>query len=376
MREKRNIGSRTGILIVTALIILASLVAYALEPTYFKGHTNGRVEGFDKTDVSMFRVQPMDSRYYTEAYFHEFQFEEQGIILIVNFQMHNLGFSRGYCDTYITFSDATSGLVVEKNEYSPDEVKIDEQGFGISAGPSRIELKGNQYHVKYRGEQMQADLTYDILAPSFIQGDGKLVFDDNDFVRFNFPIPWAKVTGTLTREGKTYQLDGVGSMNHDWQVLSPLKFMSDWRAFWMYGDDATIGIVMCSSSDMEGRWLQRLMVAERGKILFSSHDFKYEELEMKPVPGGNVPCPKRFKIEAVHGDDSLTGEMTITSIREKKDVLDDTPLLMRKLASVFVDETWSYRFWMDFDFEYQSDGRTRQIKGRGTGNYVDSTISE
>ena len=48
---------------------------------------------------------------------------------------------------------------------------------------------------------------------------------------------------------------------------------------------------------------------------------------------------------------------------------------VRKLAELVVSETWSYRFWAEFDFQFHQDGQTRSIKGTGTGNYVNSLKS-
>ena len=188
----------------------------------------------------------------------------------------------------------------------------------------------------------------------------------------NFPIPWAKITGTLAYNGKKLSLAGVGSMNHDRQVLSPTRYMSDWRAMWFYTPDATIAMVRASAKDMNGIWSQRLMVAEPGKILFSSHDYTFKDLDLRPVPGSKVPCAMRYKVEAVDGDNWLKGEIKVTRIQEKKNILDEYPLLFRKLATLVVSETWSYRFWCDFKFEFRMDGKTRNIDGTGTGNYVNS----
>ncbi len=363
---------RCSFLVILFLFMLG-LSVLAAGITYFKGHENGRVEGFDKTDLEIFRAQPLEPRFYTEVWFHEMQFPDEDIIVIVNFQTHNLGWSRGYIDTYITYSDPTSGLLVDNIQVGPEDVKIDETGFGISAGDKRIELEGDHYRIRWHGEKIQADLTYKILVPSFQQGDGTMRFEGtDDFVKYNFPIPWAEVEGKITIEGKTHELKGWGSMNHDWQVLSPTRFMSDWRALWLYTDDATVSVVRCTAEDFKGEWVQRLMVAERRKVLFSSHDYTFEELDFKPVPGSNVPCPSRFRLEAVHGDDRIKGEIRVTGIQEKKEILGEFPSFFRQMAKLFVDETWSYRFWVDYNFEFHQEGKTRRINGRGTGNYVSS----
>ena len=301
------------------------------------------------------------------------QFADSGLIVIVNFQLHNLGISNGYCDAFITVSDPSAHLYGDHSSMEPNEVKIGPSGFGVTAGAHRLELVGNQYHVKYAGKDIQGDFIFKPKTGSFQQGDGKLVYKSSgDWVRYNFPIPWAEVSGTLTYNGKTVKLCGVGSMNHDRQVLSPTRYMSDWRAFWMYTPDATIAIVRSSSLDMHPIWSQRLMVAEPDKILFSSHDYTFKDFDLKPVPGGPVPCAMRYLVDAGDAQNGLKGEIRVTRIQEKQDILAGYPVLFRKIATLLVSETWSYRFWCDFNFEFHQDGKTRTISGTGTGNYVSS----
>ena len=349
------------------LLALATIAAASSEVVMFRGHQNGKITGFDRTDVSMFQAQPSTSKYYTEVWFNEMQFPEENIIVIVNVQLHNMGLKNGYGTCFMTVSDPST-LEYDATNSNPGAVKINPGGFDLTIGPNRIWLEGNRYRVVYKGNKVSGNFTYEILAPSYQQGDGKVVFtESSNYVLHNFPVPWAKITGTLTYKGKTIKVSGMGSMNHDRQILSPTKFMSDWRACWLYAPDATIGIVRASCSDLGSRWSQRLLVAEPGKLLFSSHDFKYEDLDIEPVPGSPVPFPRRFRVDAMAGDDWLKGEIRVTRIQEKKRVLDDYPAFFRKMAAIVVSDSWSYRYFCDYRFEFQQDGKTRIIAGTGTG---------
>jgi hypothetical protein len=160
-------------------------------------------------------------------------------------------------------------------------------------------------------------------------------------------------------------------MNHDRQVLSPKKYMNRWRVGWFYGTEAAVSFIRCTSPDLQGLWIERLVVVEPGRILFSSRDYRYEEFDSVPVPGSPVSCPGRFRIEAVHGDDWLRGSYRLARLQEKKDILSDYPYLFRQLAKLITKETWSYRFWADFDFDFHQDGKTRKIKGTGTANLIE-----
>lgn len=82
--------------------------------------------------------------------------------------------------------------------------------------------------------------------------------------------------------------------------------------------------------------------------------------------------PRRFKVEAVAGNDWLKGEIRVARIQEKKDILEEYPTLFRKLAELVVSQTYSYRFYCDYNFEFKLDGKTRTISGVGTGNWVGS----
>ena len=376
MRFSRRNILQTGCM--AFLICLGTGWAFAAgETVNFQGHVNGPVEGFTGIDLDTFRAKPGKEKYYTELWFHEMQFEKEGLIVIVNVQLHNLGFSKGYCDAYISVSGPDGVVHLDKDSFKPGEVRIDPEGFGFSFGPNRMELQGDRYQLRYRGEAIQGDLTYRILCPSYQQGDGIVRFSKKgQFVYYTFPIPWAEVTGTLTWEGKTFRVKGKGSMNHDRQVLSPSKFMNQWRVGWFYGSDATVSFIRCTSPDLEGRWVERLVVAEPGRILFSSHDYKYEELDPEPVPGSPVPCPRRFRVEAVHGDDRLSGSYRLIRLQEKKNILSDYPFLFCQLAKLITSETWSYRFWVDFDFELRMDGSTRRIRGTGTANVIEPVLAK
>ncbi len=369
MKDKR-LAARPAFLIPALLLALSAIADPGIR--YFQGHENGKVTGFDKTDAAMFRASDLKSKYYTEPWFHEMQFPDEGIIVIVNFQRHNMGFSSGYLDAYLMISDKDNDAMIEQWSGKSGDVKIADTGFKIVAGPHLMKLEKDTYRVRFEGKDMKADVTYKILIPSFQQGDGKVVFKDGEFVRYNFPIPWAEVSGTLTYKGKTRKVKGNGSMNHDLQDLSPLKFPTRWRALWAYGEDMTVSMVNCSAADFKGEWAMRLMVAEKGKILFSSHDFTLKGEDFQPVPGGNVPMPMKFAIEAVHGDSWLKGGYKVVRVQEKKNALDEAPSFLRPLASLVISEMWSYRYWMDYEFEFHQDGQTRTVKGRGVANYVDS----
>ncbi len=360
---------KAAALTVLFLTIVPTAVAFELQQ--FAGHKNGLVEGFEKVDEAMFRATPRKDRFFAEAWFHELQFEEEGIIVTFNFQIHNMGLFKRNGEIVVGVSDASSGLIFDRVSFSPGKVKIDKQGFGISMGKNRMELDGNTYRVKFRGKNIQADFTWDIQIPGYQQGDGIVDLPDtDDFVRFNLPIPLAQVEGELTYNGSTHKLVGKGCMNHDWQVLSPKRYMSDWQVFWLQGPGSTINICNCTSSTLDGKWSQRLLVADKGRNVFSSHDYQLEELDVKPVPGGRVDLPRRFRVTADHGAYRLNGEIQLTSIQENFYVLKVYPFFFRKFASMVVNDAWLYRFWCDYRFELTMDGNSRIIEGKGTGHFV------
>jgi hypothetical protein len=370
-----NSSFKIAVLFFMIVVSLISSSGKAAELLKFNGHVNGRVEGFNKTDVEMFKANPKNAAFYMEEYYHGYQFAEQNIMVTIMFTINNLGTHRGNCRAIMTVADLSSGRLVDEKEYSPKEVKIDDEGFGISVGPHRFSLDGDRYRVVFAGEELKADLTYIILAPSFQHGDGMVIWK-GDMVKYTMPIPYAKAKGTLTYNGQTHEVSGYGHSSHDWQILSPLRYMKHFRTFWLYTDEYAVGVIKTSPNAKTGEWVQRLIVAKQGEILFSSHDFKLTEGEYLSVPGGVVPCPRSYAVEAVHGDASIKGEITLSDIQEKTNVLDDFSPLFKTLASVVVKEAWYYRYWADAKFEYIEDGEVKIIEGRGVGLFIDSTEAE
>jgi hypothetical protein len=119
--------------------------------------------------------------------------------------------------------------------------------------------------------------------------------------------------------------------------------------------------------------VERLMLAEGNRILFSSNNYAFKKLEQKAMPGSKVPLPQSFKVEAIYGDSKLVGDIRINRVQESVDILKFYPLFFRKLAENIVSQTWLYRSWCDFKFDFTQDGKTRTIQGTGTGQYV-STV--
>ncbi len=367
-------------ILAIALIFLCLLAAAREDSPIFpayKGHVNGSTLGSKEIAPEMFKANPLESRFFMEIWFHDLIFEQEGIIFNMNFHMHNLGISRGYCDVFAMVSDPSSEeLVLDKKTFSPGDVNVDKKGFGITAGPNRIELVGDRYRIKVDGPQLKAEFSYKPLAGSYRLGDGYVLFkNSDDFTRHSMPLPWAEVSGTLSYNGKTHQLKGYGSLNHEWQRLSPSRYMSRVRVMYLYTENEAIRISRVSSRDLDGQWVQALLIADRERVIFSSHDFKFEQLDVKPVPGAKVNCPRRFKVSAIHGDDRLEGEIVVKSIQEKKNILGDHNVVFQQIATLLINETWSYRFWADYDFTLVVDGESRKISGKGAGNFLDSTYS-
>ena len=168
--------NKNVIFYVVFSILFASVAFGGPDLRYYKGHVNGEFSGIQKIDPQMFSANPTNSLYYMEIWFHEFHFEEEGIILNINFQMHNLGVAKRYCDVFIMVSDKKSGLVLEKETFSPEKVEVSADGFSIEAGQNSISLVDDKYYIKCRGEKIIVDLTCDILVGSFQLGDGFVIY--------------------------------------------------------------------------------------------------------------------------------------------------------------------------------------------------------
>ncbi len=80
------------------MLSVSIAAAAAVKIEGFKDHKNGKVEGFDKLDSTLFYAEPLDPKYYTEAYLHEIELTEEGIFVTLLIQLHNMGFSSGYAD--------------------------------------------------------------------------------------------------------------------------------------------------------------------------------------------------------------------------------------------------------------------------------------
>ena len=115
-----------------------------------------------------------------------------------------------------------------------------------------------------------------------------------------------------------------------------------------------------------------ILIISESKILFSSNNFTYQEKETTPVAGSKLLCPVRYTVRAENNRDLFEGEIKVTHLQEKKELIADLPLFIRPLAKSIMNESWLYRFWCDFNFKLNQAGETILIQGIGTGQYLGS----
>ncbi|NHJ87331.1 MAG: carotenoid 1,2-hydratase [Asgard group archaeon] len=114
-----------------------------------------------------------------------------------------------------------------------------EQNYSSSKEQCNIQIKDNyfkgdlkKYKIKAKGKRIEAELELINLSQPWRPGTGFLYFKkENEEEKYFawFPsVPFGKVTGTLTIDGKTTKITGRGYHDHNWGNTDPCDLFDHW----------------------------------------------------------------------------------------------------------------------------------------------------
>jgi len=127
----------------------------------------------------------------------------------------------------ITRPDGTT--INESPMFPPDAFSASEQRCDVRIGPNWVHGDLHEYPLHAEGEGMDADLTFTGIVPPWRPRDGKVFFGDHEHYFAWLPaIPYGKVEGTLTYDGKTHKVTGSGYHDHNWGNLSLPNVIDHW----------------------------------------------------------------------------------------------------------------------------------------------------
>jgi predicted secreted hydrolase len=103
----------------------------------------------------------------------------------------------------------------------------------VIAGCSAKAESPSRYRVRLDQGEVCADLVYEGQVPGWRPGTGYLFADEasGHYFKWVVPLPVARVTGTISIQGETMQVEGAGYHDHNWGNF----VLSDAFQYWHWG---------------------------------------------------------------------------------------------------------------------------------------------
>lgn len=142
------------------------------------------------------------------------------------------------------------------------------------------------YDIHIQTATLACDLHYHALTKPFRQGTSEIALGDHDeYYYTDLCVPKCEVTGTLTYDGKTIPVSGVGYHDHQWMNISLFQAFHHWLWGRMYTDQYIVYIYdFVCSEQFEFTNIPFFIVADQqtGEIVFETngHFTKQTKLEM------------------------------------------------------------------------------------------------
>lgn len=179
-------------------------------------------------------LHPYENRFYFEWWYFDAQFDD-GHRCVLELQTPNL---------VNIFADECALLF---NVYTPDDkehnniVPFSSSMWSASAETCDVAIGDNtikgyypEYRVKFSHENLACDLTFKNLLPGWTRGNGEIMFgQEKKHNLFGWVVaqPRAKVTGTISVDGVTHEVSGLGYHDHNWGS----GFLPSYVSHWIWG---------------------------------------------------------------------------------------------------------------------------------------------
>lgn len=234
----------------------------------------------------------------------------------------------------------------------------------ISHNWVRGDLHRYELHAEY-GDRV-ADLVFTGAVPPWRPGAGINFYDEALTRYFGWlpAIPYGKVEGTLTYDGKVHKVSGSGYHDHNWGNVG----LQDVISYWYWGRAHVAGytvlfVEMTSTQAYGSQKLPIFMLARHDKILIGDGaPLVLEVREFEKHAGG-----RQFPLKADFDWKTAEGEVHISlrrpQIVEAVSLLANLPTWQQPLAKLFINPYY-FRFTAEMKLKIDLPGEKASEKGQ------------
>ncbi|GAA1060114.1 lipocalin-like domain-containing protein [Agromyces bracchium] len=211
--------------------------------------------------------------------------------------------------------DLPDGRTIEKLQSLPaDSWSAATDHCDVRVGADRFEGDLHTYRITAAVDEVAIEVTLTGDIPPWRPGTGHLVFgaDRADVFAWLPSVPQGTVTGTLTLDGATRAISGVGYHDHNWGNVPLPSIVHDW--YWARGQAGPYSVIASYITAVEKLGFQAIpvfMLARDGEIVADDASrvrFETDDVFTDGVTGKPVASVVRYTY--ADGDDEIVVEFT------------------------------------------------------------------
>jgi len=228
-------------------------------------------------------------------------------------------------------------------------------------------VRGNLHHYELHAEsgEVAADLVFNGTVPPWRPGSGISYYDQDLSRYFGWlpAIPYGKVEGSLTYDGKVHKVSGTGYHDHNWANIDLPEVMSHW--YWGRAHVAgytMIFVEMTSSPAYGSQKIPVFMLAKHDKILTGNGlPLTLDAREFEQHPGGRqFPLKLDFDWKTDQGEVHI--DLRHPQIIEATSLLSMLPVWKQRLFRL-VANPYYFRFNAELKLKVDLGGEKASEKG-------------
>lgn len=265
----------------------------------------------------------------------------------------------------------TSMLMIPESEVQTGD---DGNGADLIYGPHSLkgDLKDYDIHVE-PVEGVGCDIHFHALVKPFRPGTGYVGFETEgkEVATYTwFCIPKGTVTGTLTANGKTWEVKGMGYRDHQWPDKQPMALWHHW--LWGRSNKADYTLVifdLVANEKFDYQWVPIMGILDpSGNVIFENNDAStasVEVLERYQQEESEKITPKKIHYHYTQGSDEV--DLIITWIDELEVRASDNLLLQvdeenqvnaaKMMKKLGIDNPSYIRYLAQADLDFTIDGK-------------------
>jgi hypothetical protein len=353
-------------LLLSALLAGRPLVAHAAEAVF----------AFEKEGPSMLdaKGQAWHAEFekngdYGESWFFMDRTADGGtmfaMLSITNLGLHTYD---GICD--VSYYSADGKTHSMHKELRRDDIVASTAKMDTKIGKNRTWVEGDTYRFKVDEAEMKLDLIYRAQVPAYQFGGGHIRFYADKSVDWGMGImaPRAAVAGSLTVDGKTYDMAGLGYSDHSYTTIKLPTMLSRWITLRLYDPKYTFIVHDQKLGDKFGGTANRFgLLGTADSMVGASRSFTYEPVTWRKDEKSGYKMPTEFQVEFKAGGSTVRGTVKEERFLESIDVLSQVSWPVRTLIKAFYSKPYLMRYLVHYELDVtNAEGTTEHIAGLAT----------